>query len=202
MVFYAIAHKSVSNQDCTIAVLPSTLENILPKENRGLANEIVSSKNGLLISECYEEAKNTYELVGRYIERDRLQAFFSDMVVLTASYNEWDSKRDKRKDSGSRHAMDKAKEYGIKRAVMYEEAHFSDEKFNLNRELMCANGIVNFNEIESFNRSPKSRDFKVLTRANANHIIKKLKEWKEGLQTSKEKQQLKVWEQLGMNFGG
>lgn len=198
----SIAHKSVSNQDCTIAVLPSTLENILPKENRELANEIVSNKNGLLISEYYEEAKNTYELVGRYIERDRLQAIFSDMVILTASYSEWDSKRDKRKDSGSRHAMDKAREYGIKRAVMYEEAHFSDEKFNLNRELMRANGIVNFNEIESFNRSPQSRDFKVLTRTNANHIIKKLKEWKEGLQMPKEAQKLKVWGQLGMDFGG
>ncbi|MBD5164971.1 hypothetical protein [Helicobacter sp.] len=38
-----------------------------------------------------------------------------------ASYSEQDSKNDKRKDSGSRHAMSKAKEYGIKRAVMYDE---------------------------------------------------------------------------------
>ncbi len=40
----SIAHKSVSSQNCTIAVLPSTLDNVLPKENRKLASEIVSNK--------------------------------------------------------------------------------------------------------------------------------------------------------------
>ncbi|WP_298497404.1 DNA-processing protein DprA [Helicobacter sp. UBA3407] len=179
----SIAHESVSNQDCTIAVLPSTLDKILPKENRELANEIVNNKNGLLISEYYEEAKNTYDLVGRYIERDRLQALFSDMVILTASYSEQDSKRDKRKDSGSRHAMNKAREYGIKRAVMYDRAIFDDERFNLNRELIAMearNGKLRLDEasILDFNKSEANRDFKIISKRNAKSIIESLKKWK------------------------
>lgn len=63
-----IAHKSVSDQNCTIAILPSTLDNILPKENRELASEIVRNKNGLLISEYYKEAENKFEYINRYIK--------------------------------------------------------------------------------------------------------------------------------------
>lgn len=88
--------------------MSSTLDNILPKENRDLASEIVRNKNGLLISEYYKEVENNYELIDRYIKRG-LQALFSDMVILTASYSEKDSKKNKKKDSGSRHAMGKAK---------------------------------------------------------------------------------------------
>ena len=197
----SIAHECVSEIHRTIAVLPSPLHDILPKKNKELAKDILINKNGLLLSEYYEDAKDHYEQNARYIERDRLQAIFSDMVVLTASYSEKDSKNDKKKDSGSRHAMNKAKEYGIKRAVMYEEAYFNDEKFNLNRELMHTNGITNFNvnAIESFNKTSQSRDFKVLTRTNTSYIIKRLKEWKEKSQISVQKP--KTMEQSIMDFG-
>ena len=51
----------------------------------------------------------------RFIERDRLQALFSSSIILTASYamNEG--------DSGSRHAMNKAKNYSKNRYVMFCE---------------------------------------------------------------------------------
>lgn len=185
-----IAHKSVSDQNCTIAILPSTLDNILPKENRELASEIVRNKNGLLISEYYKEAENKFEYINRYIKRDRLQALFSDMVILTASYSEKDSKKDKKKDSGSRHAMGKAKDYGIKRAVMYDETIFDDEKFNLNRELIAMKmSIAKLDEqaIMEFNKSDKSKDFKIITKRNVKFIIKFLKKWKEKISTEKPK---------------
>ncbi|WP_299548914.1 DNA-processing protein DprA, partial [uncultured Helicobacter sp.] len=185
-----IAHKSVSDQNCTIAILPSTLDNILPKENRELASEIVRNKNGLLISEYYKEAENKFEYINRYIKRDRLQALFSDMVILTASYSEKDSKKDKKKDSGSRHAMGKAKDYGIKRAVMYDEAIFDDEKFNLNRELIAMKmSIAKLDEqaIMEFNKSDKSKDFKIITKRNVKFIIGSLKKWKEKISTEKPK---------------
>lgn len=123
----SIAHESVSSKNCTIAILPGTLDDILPKRNTALADDIVANKNGLLISEYYKPPTNRYDMIGRYTRRDRLQALFGDMVILTASYSESNSKRDKKKDSGSRHAMGKAKEYGIKRAVMYDENIFDNE---------------------------------------------------------------------------
>ena len=112
----------------TIAILPSTLDNIIPKENIKLANEIVNNTNnqGLLISEYFYSSYDKYEFIGRFIERDRLQALYSNLVILCASYSEKDTKEAKNsnsenKDSGSRHAMKKAKEYNIKRAVIYDE---------------------------------------------------------------------------------
>lgn len=169
--------------------MSSTLDNILPKENRELASEIVRNKNGLLISEYYKEVENNYELIDRYIKRG-LQALFSDMVILTASYSEKDSKKNKKKDSGSRHAMGKAKDYGIKRAVMYDEAIFDDEKFNLNRELIAMKmSIAKLDEqaIMEFNKSDKSKDFKIITKRNVKFIIGSLKKWKEKISTEKPK---------------
>ena len=115
-----VAHsESVKNNAKTIAFLPSTIENIYPKENLGLANKIVEN-GGLIISEYVNEPKNKYENVKRFIERDRLQALYSKAVVLIASYRKGEG------DSGSRHAFEKAKEYGKKRLVMFRESDSND----------------------------------------------------------------------------
>lgn len=132
-----IAHdQAVKSQGVTIAILPSTLGKIIPKENRELADEIVST-GGLLISEYYDEAKSANDLAGRFVKRDRLQALFSDIVVLSASYtpNSKDPNSDKI-DSGSRHAMAKANEYGIGKAVLYNEKYSSNPKYDLNRQII------------------------------------------------------------------
>ena len=110
-----VAHsESVKNKTKTIAFLPSTIEKIYPKENIGLAKEIINN-GGLIITEYVNEPKNKYENVKRFIERDRLQALYSKAVVLVASFRKGEG------DSGSRHAFEKAKEYGKKRLVMYRE---------------------------------------------------------------------------------
>ncbi|MBR8464292.1 DNA-processing protein DprA [Campylobacter sp. faydin G-24] len=111
------------------------LKNIIPKENNELAKDIVLN-GGLLISEYYQDARSKQEQIARFIKRDRLQAMFSDMVVLSASYSKEDTLMNKKLDSGSRHAMQKAKEYEIKRAVMYDRNLSYTQEFNLNTEII------------------------------------------------------------------
>ncbi len=121
-----VAHsESIKNNAKTIAFLPSTIENIYPKVNNSLANEMISN-GGLIISEYVNEPKNRYESVKRFIERDRLQALYSKAVVLIASFRKGEG------DSGSRQAFEKAKEYGKKRLVMYRESDATDLTFGLN----------------------------------------------------------------------
>lgn len=134
----SIAHKQALDSDgVTIAILPGTLRNITPSENRQLAHRIVS-KNGLLVTEYFEEVASKKELIDRYIKRDRLQAMFSKAVCLTASY----APNDLGNDSGSRHAMGKAKDYNILRYVMYnKEKDYGDPQFALNRKLLEDPGV-------------------------------------------------------------
>lgn len=129
----SIAHaQAIRSQGKTVAILPSALGKILPVTNQSLAQEIVNM-GGLLISEYYDEAKTKMELSGRYQERDRLQALFSDVIILASSY----AKNDQGNDSGSRLAMEYALNYGIPRAVMYDpETDANNPKYDLNRQLM------------------------------------------------------------------
>ena len=138
-----VAHiESIKHKVKTIAFLPSTIENIYPKENVGLANKIVEN-GGLVISEYVSEPKNKYESVKRFIERDRLQALYSKAVILIASFRKGEG------DSGSRHAFEKAKEYGKKRLVMYRESDATDLTFGLNKDyVMQGEKIVTLKEIE------------------------------------------------------
>lgn len=129
----AVAHRqALRSKGKTVAILPSPLNEILPPQNRRLAEEIVKN-DGLLITEYYENAKSKMELSGRYQERDRLQALFSDCVILTASF----AKNDLGLDSGSRLTMEYASSYSIPRAVMYDaEKDAGNPKFDLNRQVI------------------------------------------------------------------
>lgn len=135
----SVAHKqTLLSGGKTIAILPSPITDILPQANKELAEEIVQ-KNGLLISEYYEVANSKKELSGRYQERDRLQALFSDCVILSASYAE----NDLGNDSGSRHAMNFALSYSIPRAVMYDSSlNARNPKYDLNRQLMIEDNRI------------------------------------------------------------
>ena len=114
----------------TIAILPSQISKITPAANRGLAKDIVLG-GGLLLTEYYKEPASRNDAVGRFIERDRLQAMFSKAVVLIASY------RKNEGDSGSRHAMEAARNYAIERYVMYnQETDIDDRQFGLNKDLI------------------------------------------------------------------
>ena len=133
--------------DCggkTVAFLSSPLTEINPPSNRPLANEIVAN-GGLLVSEYFRRAHSRREFIGRYAERDRLQAMFAEAIVLAASY----SQRDYGKDSGSRFAMSKAIEYGIPRYVIYDSARDKvNPMYNLSRDAI-SNGarIINPEEM-------------------------------------------------------
>jgi len=144
-----IAHdETLKCNGATVAVLPSTLQKIQPASNSELANEIVIN-GGLLVTEYYQEATSKYEAVNRYIQRDRLQALFSEGVVLSASY----APNNKGLDSGSRHAMEAALKYGLKRAVIYNEArHGDDIMYELNKQIAQVKGTIVINK-ESFEQS-------------------------------------------------
>lgn len=128
-----VAHKvCLEANGKTIAILPSPLAQIFPAENRGLACEIVNS-GGLLISEYYKKPASKFESTKRFIDRDRLQAMFSKAILLSASYSEGMG------DSGSRHAMGKAEEYSLFRAMLYDENSDKDNpQFGLNRSYYAA----------------------------------------------------------------
>ena len=138
-----VAHiESVKNNTKTIAFLPSTIEKIYPKENMELAKEIINS-GGLVVSEYVSEPKNKYESVKRFIERDRLQALYSKAVVLISSFRKGEG------DSGSRHAFEKAKQYGKKRLVMYRESDSKNLTFGLNKDYVKqGEKIISQKEIE------------------------------------------------------
>ena len=135
----SIAHKTALEKGAkTIAILPSTLDSILPKENVELAEKIVEA-GGLLISEYYEAPKSRNDMVSRFVVRDRLQVLFSDAVLLSASYgpNNFGN------DCGSRHAMEKAKSYGIKRGVIYNDSkHHNIAMYDLNRQILAEDQSV------------------------------------------------------------
>lgn len=129
----SIAHKqTLAEGGRTIAILPSTLSHILPTQHRDLALQIVR-QGGLLITEYMEEPKSQLEMRGRYQKRDRLQAIFSDAIILTASYDV----NNEGNDCGSRLAMEYARQYRIPRYVMYNEiTDSSNPQFALNRRVL------------------------------------------------------------------
>lgn len=145
----SIAHKqALYSNGKTVAILPGPLDNILPASNKELADEIINNK-GLLVTEYYDNAKSKMEFSGRYQERDRLQALFSDAIILAASY----AKNDQGNDSGSRLAMGYALNYSIPRGVIYDQAvHKSNQKYDLNRQLINEDKgiiIINRNDLSS-----------------------------------------------------
>lgn len=149
----SIAHlQTLDSNGKTVAILPSPLNDIMPAKNRGLAEDVVAN-GGLLVSEYLTASKSKMELSGRYQERDRLQALFSNSIVLSASY----AKNDIGNDSGSRLAMGYAKDYSIPRAVIYDQdQHLSNPMFDLNRQIIQEDpNVVVFNERNSASALPK-----------------------------------------------
>ncbi len=137
----SIAHKqTLDSYGKTVAILPSPLNKILPVQNRNLAYEIYE-QGGLLITEYYNDFKDRYQLIKRYIDRDRLQALFCDTIVLIASYDKNSADNVKLKgqklDSGARFAINYAKKYDIPISVMYDQNIDKDNPmFDLNRNII------------------------------------------------------------------
>jgi len=129
----SIAHiQTLDSNGKTVAILPSPLGNITPVSNKGLAEQIVTH-DGLLVTEYLTNPKSKMEMNKRYQERDRLQALFSNSIILSASY----AKNDIGNDSGSRLAMGYAKDYAIPRAVIYDhDKNLANPMFDLNRQII------------------------------------------------------------------
>lgn len=158
----SISHQqALDSNGKTVAVLPSPLNNIMPARNKGLAFQIVE-EGGLLVTEYGTDFKSQMELSSRYKERDRLQALFCDTIVLAASYAQNSAERWKmfgqKLDSGARLAMGFARDYGIPRAVMYDE-HIDNNNpmFDLNRDLI-----------------KEQKDITIITQNNISDTVKKI----------------------------
>ncbi len=146
--------------------MPSSLKNILSKENIQLAKDIVIN-GGLLISEYFEniEISNKFSLnlfSKRYIDRDKLQALFSDFVCLSASYSQKNSfvnGKKTNKDSSFRHALEKALKWEILRGAIHgDDEIFKDEMFNLNKEIIKNEAsAVNINNISDVLKNLKNK---------------------------------------------
>lgn len=105
-----IAHKAaVSNKRPTIAVLGSGLNNIYPKENKLLSEEIIDCDGALISIYAPDTDVQRYQLV----ERDKIQARLSDSLILVQS----------KINGGSMHATKEA----IKRAVPLYTVDYNDE---------------------------------------------------------------------------
>jgi DNA processing protein len=62
---------------------------------------------------------------------------FAKAIILVASYRKGEG------DSGSRHAMEAAKKYGIERYIMYDSKTDKDKKqFGLNSDFVYSNDTV------------------------------------------------------------
>ena len=78
------AHKAaLKNNAKTVAILPNSLDNIVPSQNKDLAYEIIE-KDGLLLSE-YPIGSPKKPEPSNYIQRNRLQAGISDAVFIAQS---------------------------------------------------------------------------------------------------------------------
>ena len=128
-----------------IAILPSPLDRIYPRENAKLAREIVKC-GGLLLSEYYRAPLEDWEFSRRAISRDRLQAMFACSIILAASHEPGTSQKSfgqqgeksvkrQSRDCGSRHAMEKARDYKRRRVVLYDANNDKDKAcLALNRQ--------------------------------------------------------------------
>lgn len=96
-----------------IAVMPCGLDEIYPKTNQELAEEILE-KGGCLISEYPAGMKPRKE---NFVARDRLQALFSGLVIVVES----------QKGSGTWHTVEYAKRFKIPVACYMEKDGTSSE---------------------------------------------------------------------------
>ena len=109
----------------TIAVLPSPLDCVLPKCNRGLAEKILE-KGGLLLSE-YPLGHDV--LKRNYFERDRIQAALSAAVIVVESGL----------NSGTLHTAAFARKYG-KPLYCYENRRIYGESDIQGNRLLISEG--------------------------------------------------------------
>ena len=120
----------------TIAILPSPIDNILPKNNIGLANEILNS-GGLLVSEYYsgQEVKNSY-----YADRDRLQSGLSNGVVVVETSS----------DGGTMITVGKALKYGkIVGCYVHPARYQNNKELDGNRQLLSSNDVMHIDYADS-----------------------------------------------------
>ncbi|MDD3367424.1 MAG: DNA-processing protein DprA [Lachnospiraceae bacterium] len=117
-----------------IAVMPCGLDQIVPKENKWLVQEILKNKGCLISEYAISVPPRRYQ----YVERDKIQSGISSGVVIIEAEEQ----------SGTMHTADFAlKQY--KRLACYSEKLL--EKASGNRALACKNEVKILHEKDDLN---------------------------------------------------
>jgi DNA processing protein len=124
------AHEgSICASGMTTAVLAHGLDMIYPKENSRLANEIVDTGKGVLVSEYLA---GTRPLPPYFVARDRIQAALSGATLLIESDV----------SGGSMHTVNYARQYNRMLAVVDHSKENWTEKARGNRYLLRVAGVI------------------------------------------------------------
>lgn len=124
----------IENKGQTVATLPSDVINIYPRENRDLAEKIIMN-NGCIISEYPIGTKiNDY----MFIERDRLQAALSKVVIVIETEI----------NGGTMHTVRFAKKYNKKIACLtYPYSLRGHTKIQGNKILLKESNVIKISEL-------------------------------------------------------
>lgn len=126
-----------------VAVMPCGLDEIYPKRNKELADEILD-KGGCLISEY---GPNTSVQKHMYVQRDRIQAGLSDGVIMVEAM----------KDSGTMHTINFAKKYNRYIACYKEKNNtFTGNKYLLDTGTQA---LENDKDLKLFEKNVNSGGF-------------------------------------------
>ncbi len=125
---------AVENNGATIATLPSDLMNVYPKENAKLSEEIIG-KSGCLISE-YPIGNKLSDY--QFIERDRLQAALSKVVIVIETGI----------NSGTMHTVKYTRKYNKRLACLeYPEYMKNYKSIQGNETILKKKGVIRISDL-------------------------------------------------------
>ena len=136
----------------TIAVLPSSIDDIQPKSNKDLAKNIISS-NGLLVTEYPVGTKLSNF---NYAKRDRIQAALSDVIIVPEA----------KENSGTMIAIKKAYSENKKVYQLNNNNKEIKDSISLNDDYMK---IIDQSIIQ--NQKEEKRKFDIINKINNNKQI-------------------------------
>ena len=138
----------------TAAVIPTSIDNIYPKENFDLTNEIID-EGGTIIS---EQAPNYAPVANPFVLRNRIIAALSQYLIPV----------EMGKDSGTRHAVDYAVKYGKKVFLIkpgineinnylknYDGLIIASKKYRQKQNVFCVNDLQQLMQIIGSNANDK-----------------------------------------------
>ena len=149
----AIGCDTQAHQSCvdlngkTMAILPSAVDKVYPKSNKKLAEDILDN-DGVLISEYFNISRTTKNM---FIERDRLQSAFSDIILVASA------------------TLKTGTKYAVENGILLDKLVSSYKPNEKYKSDLTFKGNLNF--IDKCNAFPVDKD-----KDSISHIIKKFED--------------------------